>query len=121
MSQMMDISQRIENIVVTDNRYKLEAYNFVMEALDFTRKQVGEPRHVRGQELLQGIREYALRQFGPMTRTVFEHWGVECTEDFGEIVFNMVNAGLMSKTPKDSKEDFKKGYDFSEAFDQVPG
>lgn len=119
MSQLIDLSKGIEKIVETDNRYKAEAYNFVMEALTFILRKVERPRHVSGQELLEGIRKYALQQFGPMTRTVFKHWGVRCTEDFGEIVFNMVDAGLMGKTAEDSRDDFKNGYDFKEAFDKA--
>ncbi len=121
MSQLIDISKAIEKTVEADNRYRMEAYSFVMEALAFTLRKLEKPRHVNGRELLEGIREYALRQFGPMTRTVFEHWGVRCTEDFGELVFNMVAVGLMSKTAKDSKDDFKNGYDFKEAFDKAAG
>ena len=111
----------MEGIVEKDKRYNAEAYNFVMEALHFTVKKLDKPRHVSGQELLGGIREYALEQFGVMTRTLFEHWGVRRTEDFGEIVFNMVEAGLMGKTGTDSKDDFKNGYDFSEVFDEIAG
>jgi uncharacterized repeat protein (TIGR04138 family) len=73
-------------------------------------------RHVSGQELLGGIRDYALAQFGPMTQMVFEEWGIKRCEDFGEIVFNMVEIGLLGKTEKDSREDFANGYDFDDAF-----
>ncbi len=76
-------------------------------------------RHVSGQELLNGIRALALEQFGPMTVTVLEEWGVRRCEDFGEIVFNMVDNNLLAKTAEDSREDFKGGYDFDEAF-RVP-
>lgn len=75
-------------------------------------------RHVSGQELLAGIRDYALLQFGPMTLTLFEEWGVHRGEDFGEIVFNLVDNGLLSKTPQDSRADFKGGYDFPLTFRQ---
>ncbi len=118
----MDIrSRKIEKIVEADDRYKIEAYDFVMETLAFTLRKLEQPRHVSGQELLEGIREYALEQFGVMTRAVFEHWGIHSSEDFGEIVFNMVVAGLMSKTVKDSKDDFKNGYDFEEVFGKSAG
>ena len=118
----MDIrSKKIEKIVEADNRYKIEAYDFVMETLAFTLGKLDKPRHVSAQELLEGIREYALEQFGVMTRAVFEHWGINSSEDFGEIVFNMVVAGLMSKTVKDSKDDFKNGYDFEEVFGKDAG
>jgi uncharacterized repeat protein (TIGR04138 family) len=76
----------------------------------------GEMRHVSGQELLGGIRDYALAQFGPMTKMVFEEWGIKRCEDFGEIVFNMVEIGLLGKTDQDSREDFANGYDFDDAF-----
>ncbi|NOX96773.1 MAG: hypothetical protein GXO98_01655 [Nitrospirae bacterium] len=115
----MDVSKKMEKIIEADSRYRVEAYSFVMEALAFTLRKLEKTRHVSGQELLEGIKEYALQQFGPMTRTVFEHWGVRCTEDFGEIVFNMVKAGLMGRTARDSKDDFKKGYDFREVFDKA--
>lgn len=123
----------VEKIYVKDSRYARDVYRFVREALDFTQNAVvrttkekrgrsseakpGEPiRHVSGQELLNGIREYALKEFGPMVPTVFEEWGVCSCADFGEIVFNMVEIGLLAKTENDSREDFKNGYDFDEAF-----
>ena len=108
-------------ILAKDPRYQRDAYLFVKDALDHTQKLVikenkGELRHVSGQELLGGIREYALAQFGPMTKMVFEEWGIKRCEDFGEIVFNMVEIGLLGKTDKDSREDFANGYDFDDAF-----
>jgi uncharacterized repeat protein (TIGR04138 family) len=72
--------------------------------------------HVTGQQLLDGIREFALTQYGPMARTVLNEWGIRRCEDFGDIVFNMVEQGLLSKTDQDSREDFKGGYDFDSAF-----
>ncbi len=73
-------------------------------------------RHVTGQELLDGLRQHALLQFGPMAITVFEEWGIRTCQNFGEIVFNMVEIGLLAKTEKDSRDDFQNGYDFTEAF-----
>ena len=66
---------------------------------------------------MKGISEYGLSQFGPMTQTVFEHWGVNNTKDFGQIVFNLVEADLMSKTEDDFIEDFFDVYDFTTEFD----
>lgn len=108
-------------ILAKDPRYQRDAYLFVKDALDHTQKTVlrenrGEMRHVSGQELLAGIREYGLSQFGPMTKMVFEEWGITRCEDFGEIVFNMVEIGLLGKTDKDSRGDFANGYNFDEAF-----
>ncbi|MBU4312273.1 MAG: hypothetical protein KJ706_06120 [Candidatus Omnitrophica bacterium] len=101
-----------------DKRYDPESYSFVMAALGFTTKKLKRKGHVTGQELSDGIKDYALDQFGPMARLVLEHWGIKATDDFGEIVFNMINAGMLGKTEQDSKEDFKGRYDFKDAFDK---
>lgn len=111
----------LDQILTKDPRYQRDAYLFVREALDHTQKAIikenrGNLRHVTGQELLAGIRDYALAQFGPMALTVLEEWGVRNCQDFGEIVFNMVEVGLLAKTEKDSREDFLNGYDFEDAF-----
>jgi uncharacterized repeat protein (TIGR04138 family) len=117
----VNFDEAIDQIVKRDPRYRHDAYLFLREALDHTHKLGGrlkkdEIRHVSGRELLAGIRDYALRQFGPMALTVLEEWGVKCCEDFGEIVFNMVEIGLLAKTERDSRDDFKGGYLFDEAF-----
>jgi uncharacterized repeat protein (TIGR04138 family) len=106
----------VETIVERDPRYRPEAYSFVMLALGWTVAQLESPRHVTGQELSQGIRRYALEQFGPMAKTVFEHWGVRETLDFGRIVFHLIDAGLLGKTDTDRVEDFADVYDFEDAF-----
>ena len=73
-------------------------------------------RHVTGPELLHGVRQYAVKEFGPMVVTVFDSWGIHSCEDFGHMVFNLIGAGVFGKTEDDSIEDFKKVYDFEEAF-----
>jgi uncharacterized repeat protein (TIGR04138 family) len=108
-------------ILAKDPRYQRDAYLFVKDALDHTQKIVvretrEQIRHVSGQELLEGIRGYALAQFGPMADLVFEEWGVHRCEDFGEIVFNLVEIGLLGKTEQDSRADFQNGYTFHDAF-----
>ena len=117
----VSFEEALGKIRAKDPRYQRDAYLFVREALDHTQKTIGKDargriRHVTGQELLRGIQEYALQQFGPMTQTVLEEWGVRRCEDFGEIVFNMVEVGWLAKTEKDSRADFRGGYDFGEAF-----
>ena len=119
--QEVNFDEALDQILATDSRFHRDAYLFMREALDFTQKIVGREnlgkvRHVTGQELLDGLRQYALQQFGPMTATVFEEWGIRSCRDFGEIVFNMVENGLLAKTEKDSREDFQDGYDFTDAF-----
>ena len=119
--QEVSFEETIDQSVVKDPRYQRDAYLFLRDALDYTQKQVakqskGEVRHVSGPELLEGIREYALQQFGPMAMTVFAEWGVHSTADFGEIVFNMVDIGLLAKTDRDTRADFGGVYVFEEAF-----
>jgi uncharacterized repeat protein (TIGR04138 family) len=119
--QEVNFDEVVEGILVKDQRYARDAYSFLREALDFTQKAIGKEnhgkvRHVTGQELLQGIRQFALVQYGPMTRTVLEEWGIKNCTDFGELVFNMVESGLLAKTERDSRDDFQHGYDFTEAF-----
>jgi uncharacterized repeat protein (TIGR04138 family) len=117
----ISFEEALAKILAKDPRYQREAYFFVREALDHTQKTVGKDargriRHVTGQELLGGIRDYALQQFGPMAKTVLEEWGIHRCADFGEIVFNMVEVDWLAKTDKDTRADFADGYDFEEAF-----
>jgi uncharacterized repeat protein (TIGR04138 family) len=119
--QELTFDSTLALILAKDSRYHRDAYLFVKDALDHTQKVVVKEsreqlRHVTGQELLEGIRGYALNQFGPMTEMVFAEWGVNRCEDFGEIVFNMVEIGLLGKTDQDSREDFQNGYNFHDAF-----
>ena len=119
--QEVNFDEAVDLILAKDERFHRDAYGFMREALDFTQKLIGKEnlgkvRHVTGRELLDGLRQYALQQFGPMTATVFEEWGVRNCPDFGEIVFNMVENGLLAKTDKDTRDDFQTGYDFTDAF-----
>jgi len=110
-----------------DVRYHPNAYQFVYAALRYTQQCLDRPvassaehddAHISGVELLDGIRAFALNQFGLMTRTVFRHWGVRSTDDFGNIVFELIERGEMSKTDRDQLSDFFDVYDFEDAFDR---
>ncbi len=104
-----------------------EAFLFVQQGLRYTIDQIRrhEPdlpeqgRHVSGQELCLGLRDYASNQFGRLARLVLFRWRIRSTEDFGRIVFAMVEAGLMRKTEEDSLEDFRGVYEFDEAFEEL--
>lgn len=112
----IDFYKKVEEITEKDPRYKADAYEFLMQALWYTQKKLNRKGHVTARELLEGIREFGLEQYGPLAKTVFGHWGIKTTEDFGEIVFNMVDNKLLGKTDEDSRDDFKNVYDFNEAF-----
>jgi uncharacterized repeat protein (TIGR04138 family) len=119
--QEINFDEKVEMILAKDARYARDAYSFVRESLDHTQKNIGKEnrgqvRHITGQELLDGIRQFALSQFGPMAVTVLEEWGVRNSRDFGEIVFNMVEIELLAKTDNDNRDDFNNGYDFTDAF-----
>jgi uncharacterized repeat protein (TIGR04138 family) len=123
-------------VLQQDPRYKLEAYDFVRDALGFAQDslQMGQEaesdwseddpleagerveRHLTGQQLCEAIRRYALEEFGFMAKAVLNSWGITETSDFGEIVYNLINVGLMKKSEQDRREDFDDVYDFDEAF-----
>jgi uncharacterized repeat protein (TIGR04138 family) len=115
-----NFEENIRKIVEADPRYPFDAYLFVQEALKHTQRALGRNRtnqkHVGGKELLEGIRLYALKTFGPMVPTMMEAWGIRSCEDFGAIVFNMISHKLATKSETDRMDDFKDGYDFYEAF-----
>ena len=119
--QKIGFAEALDSIVASDARYQGEAYVFLRDALDFTTKQQKKikgatVRHVSGPELLQGVRQYALKEFGPLVMTVFDSWGIHSSEDIGNMVFNLIGAGIFGKTEKDSIEDFRNVYDFQEVF-----
>ena len=107
---------RLKQIADKDPRYKKDAYIFVLEALHYTRQNLNVQGHVTGQQLLEGIRKLGIERYGGMAKIVFEHWGVKDTLDFGNIVINMVNEKVLSKTPEDSIDDFRDVYDFEDVF-----
>jgi len=114
----------LDELVRADGRYPLEAFHLVFEALEYTaklfgknpRSELAEEKHVTGRQLCEGIRQFALDQYGPLAKVVLNELNIHSTEDFGRIVFFLVEHGLMGKTDEDTLEDFKDQYDFEEAF-----
>ena len=106
----------LEIICEKDSRYKQDSYEFVMEALAYSQKKFRRVKHVSGIELLEGMKELLLNKYGPMTLLVLHHWGVRSTEDFGRIVFNLVENKVLSKSEDDDIRIFRDGYDFQEVF-----
>jgi uncharacterized repeat protein (TIGR04138 family) len=118
-----DFLREIDELAERRDRYAKPAYLFIYAALQHTVEKMGktdlsrDERHISGGDLLRGISNYALSQFGPLTHEVFKRWGINETRDFGEIVFHLVNANLMSKTEDDNIDDFTDVYDFAEELD----
>ena len=123
------------NSVVRKSGYHPQAFDFIFAALKYTQDHLTdlqddysdpdddwntlkEDSHVSGPELLEGVRELALKQFGLMTISVFKHWGVKSTDDFGRIVFELIERGEMRKTDQDQLSDFFDLYNFEEVFNR---
>ena len=115
----------IEQVVAHVGLYPIEAYEMIQQGLSFTVQRLhgeqkrtrSKSRHVNGQQLCQGIRDYAMAQWGFLARTVLSRWNITATLDFGRIVFALIEAGLMSKTDDDTLEDFKHVFDFKNDFE----
>ena len=113
-----------KKILSTAGPYPIEAFSFVREGLSYTAQHLHEnpqdlseaERHISGQQLCLGLRDFAIEKYGLLVAVVLDHWQVCRTDDFGRIVYAMVEAGLMSKTPSDSLADFREVYDFGEVF-----
>ncbi len=114
-------SEVFQPLVDRDGRYAREAYSFTLEAFEYTmqrRRAMGQLGHITGGQLCQGIKEYAESAFGYLTKTVFSQWGLRSTRDFGEIVFALIEAELLSKRESDRVEDFDRAFEFDEVFER---
>jgi len=120
--------ERISSLSASDGRYAPAAYHFVFRALDYVLERRGQEggellaadSHVAATELLDGLRAFALELYGPLARMVLESWGLHRTEDFGEIVFRLVDCQLLNKQETDRKSDFADGFSFRDVFDELP-
>ena len=117
----INFAEVVEQICEKDLRFSSDAYHFVQEGLNHTLKSLKRGgqhahRHVSGQELLHGLREFALKEYGPMSKAVLNEWGIKTTDDIGQIVFNLVSASVLGKNDTDSPGDFKNVFNFDDAF-----
>lgn len=113
----------IFQLLQSDLRYQMQAYQFVQDSLAFAQEvlpqetpQPGEDPHLTGQQLCEAIRLFAIDQFGYMSKTVLNNWGIHETRDFGEIVYNLIDIGLLRPSEKDEREHFADVYSFEKAF-----
>ncbi len=125
----MSLRDELARVLARDSRYPVQAYAFVFETLEHAKllKRRARARarrargsegshHVTGQELCEGARDLALRQYGLMALTVLAQWGIRSTADIGNIVYNLIASGDLEKTESDSRADFDRVFDFDEAF-----
>jgi uncharacterized repeat protein (TIGR04138 family) len=108
----------VERIRAADDRYTPDGYAFVMEALDATVRAAGERRHVSAAELLRGACRYARQRYGLLALTVLRSWGIRSGSDVGEIVFQLIEAGVLAKRDEDTRADFDHGIDFQTALEE---
>ena len=111
--QPIQLEQAISEIIQKETRFEPGAYFLVREALDFTVDRLavedgGEKRHVTGPELLEGFREFTLKEYGPMSATLLDDWAFKKCEDVGRIVFLFIENGVFGKQDSDTIEDFLK-------------
>lgn len=120
--QTIGFQDAVEKIRSTDPRYSAEAYHFLRDSLEATVKRKKKTRreggasHISSAELLDGFRVKALQDFGPMSLTVLDHWGIRSSEDVGQMVFNLIGVGVFSRSEDDAIENFRGALDFDEAF-----
>jgi uncharacterized repeat protein (TIGR04138 family) len=122
----LDVNEIITLIRKEDPRFDRMAYCFVRDGLEHAVKALKKrdaarakvSRHVTGRELAEGLRDYALEQFGPLAKTVLNAWGLQETIHFGDIVYNLIDYNVFSKTESDRREDFADVYGFEEAFEE---
>ena len=108
----------MDRIRLREPRFDERAYVFVLAALEYCQQHLTERRHITGQELAQACRDLALERFGVMSRLVLEHWGIKSTSDIGQVVFALVDLGMLLSQPTDSAEDFADVFHFDEAFER---
>ncbi|MGH7646481.1 MAG: Minf_1886 family protein [Gemmatimonadaceae bacterium] len=108
----------MDRLRARDARYREDAYLFVLAALEYCQTHLDERRHITGRELAMACRDLALDHFGVMARLVLEHWGVRASADIGEVVFNLVDEGLLISQPTDTRDEFAGVFDFDQAFER---
>jgi uncharacterized repeat protein (TIGR04138 family) len=116
MSDVATLEAALAEIRKRDGKYTERAYVFVLAALEFAQTKLPARRHLTGGELAWACRDFALQQFGMLANSVLTHWGIHTTEDFGQIVFMLIEVGLLASQPTDRIEDFERVYDFAEVF-----
>ena len=117
MTDLEFADEVLDQLQERNPRFHARSYLFVLQALHTVIQSLDEPRHISGRELTEGVRELALGRYGPMARTVLEHWGIHSTEDVGRVVFAMVEQGILIKQDEDQAEDFADVFDFEETFE----
>jgi len=120
-----DFEQVVEAIIAKDKTYPAHAYHFVRRALTYTTKiiqaqnqQSVEKKQVKARELLAGLKDFAIEEYGPMAWYMLQQWNIKKTDDIGRIVFHLVDGGVLTKTQDDAADEFQDVFDLEEALVQ---
>ena len=117
---LMSFEEAVSQYLLEDPRYPAEAYYFIRDGFEYVERMFvekeGRPRHLTGRELSDGLKEFALDEYGPMAFFTLAQWNIHSTSDFGELVYNLIRMGRFSKTKGDKRSDFDGVYEFDEAF-----
>src|SRR5678815_4662895 len=108
----------MDQIRLREPRFQEHAYLFVLSALEYSQSRLPERRHLSGRELAEACRDLALERFGVMARLVLDHWGIRSTSDIGDVVFTLVDLGMLMSQPTDTRDEFVAVFDFDRAFEQ---
>jgi uncharacterized repeat protein (TIGR04138 family) len=113
----MTEKKSLEEISESDSRYNPKAVKFVYEGLGYTIRKLagGQPGHITGQTLCEGLRLLALEKWGMLAPLVLDSWHVKSTRDFGEIVYLLIRNNWMKAQPADSIDDFNSVFDLKTA------
>ena len=118
MAQLAFRDGIMDRIRAREPRFHERAYLFILAALEYSQSRLAERRHITGRELAAACRDLALERYGVMARIVLEHWGIRSTADIGDVVFTLVDLGLLISQPTDRREEFADVFDFDEAFER---
>ena len=114
MEEIDFTSDSFEDVFAKDSRYNARAYALLADVVHSLSGEDG--KHVSGEDILDEFKERALDQYGPLAYTVLTEWGIACTEDIGEMMFNLTESGRIHRDENDTPESFAGGYDFKETF-----
>lgn len=125
MSELAFRDGVMDRILLKEKRFHEQAYLFLLAALEYCQARLPERRHISGRELAEAFRDLARERYGVMARMVLEHWGIRTSDDIGDVVFTLVDLGLLVTAPGDTRDDFVGVFDFADAFEadypwQVP-
>jgi len=111
------LQEQIADLARTDRRYPADAYMLVFDGLEHALANMGTRRHVTPRELVLGVRDAAVDNWGLLARSVLETWGMRDTGAIGDLVFNLIRRGLLEAGEEDTRDQFDDAFSFEEGLD----